>query len=363
MGLVLAIMAAIWGIGHFMGAPLRQRAVLIGLVYLCVVLGHLVLPAENGLRAATGGQVEPWLALGVIALLGVIYRAAVTRLRARATATRPADAAPTSGPFRAAELDRYARHIMLREIGGPGQRRLKSARVLVVGAGGLGSPALLYLAASGVGTIGVIDDDVVEASNLQRQIIHSDGRIGMPKVHSAIEAMRALNPFVDLRAYQRRLDDTSAAALIAEYDLVLDGTDNFDTRYLVNRVCARLGKPLIAAAITQWEGQIGLYDPAQGGPCFECVFPVRPAPGLAPSCAEAGVVSPLPGVMGSMMAMEAVKAITGAGQGLLGRLMIYDGLYAETRVIAVKPRHDCAVCGGLTTPHAQGDWTPDKRAP
>ena len=349
MILGLVVMAAIWAVGRVMHAPVRQRLVLIGLVYLAIVLAQLVLPADNGLRLATGGEPRPWLALGVVAGLVLGYRAAITRLRARAAPLIAPGTAPSTGPFREAELDRYARHIILREIGGQGQKRLRAARVLVVGAGGLGSPALLYLAASGVGQIGIVDDDVVEGSNLQRQIIHDDPRIGMPKVHSAAQTLRALNPFIDIRPYQRRLDDTSAEALIAEHDLVLDGSDNFDTRYLVNRVCARLGKPLVAAAMTQWEGQISLYDPAQGGPCYECVFPVRPAPGLAPACAEAGVVSPLPGVLGSMMALEAVKAITGAGTGLRGRLMIYDGLHAETRVIGIKRRPDCPACG---TPHA-----------
>ena len=251
------------------------------------------------------------------------------------------------GPFVAAELARYARHILLREIGGPGQMALKSARVLVVGAGGLGSPALTYLAAAGVGTIGVIDDDVVEVSNLQRQIIHTEGRLGMAKVASAEAAMKALNPFVQVRPYQRRLDGEVAADLVRDYDLVLDGTDNFDTRYLVNRVCAEAGVPLISGAITQWEGQLSLFDPGRGGPCYECVFPERPLPGMVPTCAEAGVAAPLPGVIGAMMAMEAVKHLTGAGEGLRGRLMIHDALYAETRVIKVKKRADCPVCGAV----------------
>jgi molybdopterin/thiamine biosynthesis adenylyltransferase len=196
-----------------------------------------------------------------------------------------------------------------------------------------------------VGTIGVIDDDMVEGSNLQRQIIHTDARIGLPKVQSAEIAMRALNPFIEVRPYQRRLDATTAEALVADYDLVLDGTDNFDTRYLVNRVCAQAGVPLISAAITQWEGQISLYDPAHGGPCYECVFPERPLPGMVPTCAEAGVAAPLPGIIGAMMAMEALKHITGAGEGLRGRLLIHDALYAETRVIGAKKRPDCPVCG------------------
>lgn len=350
MILVLLIAAALWGIGALMKTPVRLRLWMLAALWLGVVAGHLVLPDGHPLRAATGGAPQGWVALGVIAGLVLAYRALLRRLRAKAQPV-PAAAAP-SGAFRPAELDRYARHILLREIGGPGQRRMKDAKVLVIGAGGLGSPALLYLAAAGVGTIGVIDGDVVEGSNLQRQIIHADARIGMPKVFSAEQAMKALNPFITVHCYNRRLDEVVARDLIADHDLVLDGTDNFDTRYLANRICAELGKPLLAGAITQWEGQLSLWHPAAGGPCYECVFPTRPASGLVPTCAEAGVAAPLPGVIGSMMAMEAVKHLTGAGETLSGRLMIHDALFAETRVITVKPRADCAVCGGL---HAAGD--------
>lgn len=344
MSLVLLMAAALWGLGVLMKTPVRLRLWMIGGLWLAVVVAHLVLPVGNGIRTMTGGDARPWLAFGLVAALVFAYRLGLQALRQRASPPHVPQQT-SSANFRSAELDRYARHIILREIGGPGQKRLKAAKVLVVGAGGLGSPVLLYLAASGVGVIGVIDADTVDNSNLQRQVIHTDARIGMPKVFSAEIAMKALNPFIEVRPYLRRLDEESAARLIAEYDLVLDGTDNFDTRYLVNRVCAALGKPLIAAAITQWEGQISLYDPARGGPCFECVFPVRPAPGMVPTCAEAGVAAPLPGVIGSIMAMEAVKEITGAGEGLRGRLMIHDALYAETRMITVKKRHDCPVCG------------------
>ncbi len=289
------------------------------------------------------------LALGFLAGFGAIYSLILQRVRKEARAVQGGagsqETAEKVGLFSTGELERYARHIILREIGGPGQRRLKEARVLVVGAGGLGSPALLYLAASGVGTIGVIDDDVVDTSNLQRQVIHTDDRVGMDKVRSAAEVMQALNPFVQVRPYKRRLTTEIAAELFADYDLILDGSDNFDTRYLVNTAAVVMRKPLIAGAITQWEGQISLYDPAHGGPCYACLFPNRPAPGMVPTCAEAGVASPLPGVIGSMMAVEAVKQITGAGEGLLGRLMIYDALYGESRVIAAKRRTDCMVCG------------------
>ncbi len=335
----------IWGAATWTTLPARVAWLLAALWWVALVMAHTpLLPPGNPLQRFVGGELQGWLLLGILAAIVGIYRMGFKRL-----ARGIAEPLPVAGPtaFRPAELDRYARHIILREIGGPGQKQLKAARVLVVGAGGLGSPALLYLAASGVGTLGVIDADEVEATNLQRQIIHTDQRIGMPKVFSAEVAIKALNPFVSVKPYNRWLDMTNAAALVADYDLVLDGSDNFDTRYLINRVCVEAGKPLISAAITQWEGQISLYDPAHGSPCYECIFPVRPAPGTVPTCAEAGVAAALPGVIGSMMAMEALKHLTGAGETLAGRLMIHDALYGETRVIRIERRADCAVCGGL----------------
>jgi len=337
----LAGFALLWAAGRWFGWPGRLVVALLALWWAFLVLVTAPAIGAPGLAALVGGEFRAWVLLGPAAALVMGYRALLLRLKARA---RPV-AAPASAPFSAAELDRYARHILLREIGGPGQRRLKDAKVLVVGAGGLGSPALLYLAASGVGHIGVVDPDTVEPSNLQRQVIHAEDRVGMPKVFSAERAMRALNPFIEVRPFHRALDGENAAALIAEHDLVLDGTDNFDTRELVNRVCAAEGKPLVAGAITQWEGQLSVWDPASGAPCHACVFPARPAPGMVPTCAEAGVASPLPGVIGAMMAVEAVKIITGAGEPLRGRLLIHDALFAETRVITVKRRADCPVCG------------------
>ncbi len=345
--ILVGVMAAVlWGIGSAMGAPRRARWVTIGVLAAGVTLVQLVLPDGHPMRTATGGDIRLWALLLGFAVLFWVYRAVLRRLRTRVGGVAPA----MPGAFSDAELSRYARHMILHEIGGPGQKKLKAARVLVVGAGGLGSPALLYLAAAGVGTIGVIDDDVVEASNLQRQIIHDDAAVGSPKVQSAVAAMRSRNPFVTLRPYHRRLTAEIAADLIADYDFVLDGCDNFATRYLVNAACAAAGKPLISGAITQWEGQISLFDPAHGTPCYECVFPEAPAAGLAPTCAEAGVVSPLPGVIGSVMAVEAVKAITGAGEGLAGRMLIYDALYAETRTLTLKRRAGCPVCGGAPLP-------------
>ncbi|WP_210877859.1 HesA/MoeB/ThiF family protein [Roseovarius autotrophicus] len=343
MLLVVVMAAVLWGIGAVMGTPQRLRWGMIAGLWGAVVLAHLLLPGGHAIRMATGESAALWLLIGGAVALVLVYRAGLNALRRRAGATL---AEPANKPlFTEAELGRYARHIVLREIGGPGQKALKQARVLVIGAGGLGSPVLLYLAAAGVGTIGVIDDDGVDNSNLQRQVIHRDADIGLPKVQSALQAMQAQNPNVTVRPYARRLTPEIAADLFAEYDLVLDGTDNFDTRYLVNATAAALGKPLVSGALSQWEGQLSVFDPARGTPCYQCVFPQAPAPGLAPSCAEAGVLGPLPGVVGAMMASEAIKLITGAGHALRGEMLIYDALYGESRKITLSARADCPVCG------------------
>ncbi|MEZ5716256.1 MAG: molybdopterin-synthase adenylyltransferase MoeB [Paracoccaceae bacterium] len=349
MLLVFGVAAMIWGAGRLLRWPPALAWGLIALEWLAVFLAHLVLPDGHGLRAATGGAGPEspvlWGLIGAFAVVAVLYARGLDWLRARAKPPVVAGGGARPGAFSEGELNRYARHIVLRELGGPGQKRLKQAKVLVIGAGGLGSPVLLYLAAAGVGRIGVVDDDAVDGSNLQRQVIHSDAAIGLPKVQSAAERMRGLNPYVEVLPYERRLDEAGAAALFADYDVVIDGTDNFATRYLVNRAAVAAGKPLISGAIAQWEGQVSVFDPASGGPCYQCVFPEAPAEGLAPSCSEAGVVGPLPGVIGAMMALEAVKLIAGAGHVLRGEMLIYDGLWGESRKIAVKRRDDCPVCG------------------
>ncbi|KPD13960.1 HesA/MoeB/ThiF family protein [Phaeobacter sp. 11ANDIMAR09] len=341
---VLFIAGLIWWGGRFVQLPRSLRLVLLGLLFLAVLTLHLTLPEGHGLREATGGSPAFWLMLGGFGLLATGYGWIISRLKSRAQA----QGSPMSQPpalFTDTELNRYARHIVLRELGGPGQKKLKQAKVLVVGAGGLGAPVLQYLAAAGVGTIGVIDDDAVENANLQRQVIHRDQDIGMPKVFSAEAAMRAQNPYVEVRPYQRRLTQEMAQELFADYDLILDGTDNFDTRYLVNETAVALGKPLISGALSQWEGQLSLFHPKSGGPCYQCIFPEAPAAGLAPSCSEAGVIGPLPGVVGTMMAVEAVKQITGAGTTLQGEMLIYDALYGESRKIRLSSRKDCPICG------------------
>lgn len=340
---VLVLLALIWVGGHFLKLSAARRWLLTALLFAAILIAQWALPADSPIPMALGGSFESWASLAGALVLVALYSRWLAGLKTRARAPEPAQ----SGPFSDTELDRYARHMVLREVGGTGQKALKEAKVLVVGAGGLGSPALLYLAGAGVGTIGVIDDDTVSNSNLQRQVIHRDADIGTPKVFSAERAMKALNPYVTVLPYQRRLTEEDAETLFADYDLILEGTDNFATRYLVNRAAAKLGKPVIGGAIAQWEGQLSCWDPAHRAPCYQCVFPEEPAPGLAPSCAEAGVMGPLPGVLGSMMALEAVKEITGAGESLRGRLVIFDGLHGESRTIRTRRRVDCPVCGGL----------------
>jgi molybdopterin/thiamine biosynthesis adenylyltransferase len=342
MLLVLGMAAVLWGVGALLGTPRRLRWSMIGGLWAAVVALHLVMPDGHALRMATGESPALWLMIGGAAAIAMVYRQGLRGLRRRAQA----DEMPQrEGLFSEAELDRYARHIVLREIGGPGQKALKEARVLVIGAGGLGSPALMYLAAGGVGTIGVIDGDMVENSNLQRQVIHRDADIGRPKAHSAADAMAAQNPNVTVRPYHRRLEREIAAELFADYDLILDGTDNFATRYLANAAAHAAGKPLVSGALSQWEGQVSVFDTAAGTPCYQCIFPEEPAEGLAPSCAEAGVLGPLPGILGAMMAAEAIKMLTGAGTPLRGEMLIHDALHGETRKIGLSRRADCPVCG------------------
>ena len=346
MLLVLLLGAAIWFGGGRMGASAEVRGTFLGLLYVAILGIQVAFPEDNPLRIATGGSAALWLIIGAFGLIIWGYRWIILRLRAKAGGgVKDAPATQDDG-FSDTELNRYARHIILREVGGMGQKALKEAKVLVIGAGGLGAPVLQYLAAAGVGTIGVVDDDVVDNANLQRQVIHRDEDIGMPKVFSAQQAMQAQNPFVTVRPYNRRLTQEIAEELIAEYDLVLDGTDNFGTRYLVNAACVAAKVPLISGALSQWEGQLSVFDPANDAPCYRCIFPEAPAPHLAPSCAEAGVIGPLPGVIGSMMAVEAVKLITGAGTPARGQMMIYDALYGESRTIMLERRAGCETCGG-----------------
>jgi len=239
------------------------------------------------------------------------------------------------------EVERYARHLVLREIGGPGQQKLKAARVLIVGAGGLGAPAALYLAAAGVGALALVDPDVVSLSNLQRQILYDTADDGAPKVERAARRLAALNPNVSVTPIAERLTDANARQLIAGYDLVLDGTDDFATRFAVNAACVAERIPLVSGAIGRWTGQIGVFE---GRPCYRCLVPEIPPD--AETCSVVGVVGALAGVIGSMMALEAVKVIAGAGEPLAGRLLNYDALAAEARTVRIGADPECPVCGG-----------------
>jgi len=239
---------------------------------------------------------------------------------------------------------RYSRHTMLPEVGIEGQLKLLKAKVLCIGAGGLGSPSSMYLAAAGVGTIGMIDDDLVDASNLQRQILHATDRIGTAKVESAETTLRGLNPDVKIDKHRTRITSDNAMELIAPYDVIVDGADNFATRYLVNDVALRLGKPVIHASIFRFEGQITVF-PAHGSPCYRCLFPNPPPAEEAPSCAEAGVLGVLPGIMGVLQATEAIKIILGLGDTLAGRLLVYDALKTRFRELKLRKDPACPTCG------------------
>jgi adenylyltransferase/sulfurtransferase len=242
------------------------------------------------------------------------------------------------------EVRRYGRHLSIPEVGLEGQRRLKSSAVLLVGAGGLGSPAALYLAAAGVGRLGIVDHDVVELSNLQRQILHDTESVGSSKLGSASQRLAAINPHVDVQTFETRLESSNALDILAGWDLIIDGSDNFPTRYLVNDACVMLGIPLAYGAILRFEGQASLFA-TPGGPCYRCLFREPPPPGLAPSCAEAGVLGVLPGIVGSIQATEAIKWLIGAGESLAGRLLLIDALRMEFRSLTISPDPECAVCG------------------
>ena len=258
------------------------------------------------------------------------------------------DAPPKLSP---AELARYSRHILLGEVGVAGQTKLAAARVLVVGAGGLGSPAALYLAAAGVGTLGIADFDRVADHNLQRQLLHDDDSVGEPKVTSAARRLRATNPFIRVVEHAEGVTAANAVALFGGYDLIVDGTDNFASRYLNNDAAFFAQKPLVYGSVFKFEGQVSVFDPANGGPCYRCLFPEPPAPGSVPGCGEAGVLGALCGVIGSLQALEVIKVITGAGEPLRGRLLTYDALTQRFQTLALPRDPRCPLCGTTPTMH------------
>jgi len=251
-------------------------------------------------------------------------------------------------PLSNAEIGRYSRHLIMPEVGMDGQQKLKHASVLLIGAGGLGSPLALYLAAAGVGRIGIVDMDVVDESNLQRQILHSTAMVNHSKVKSARERLEGLNPFLHVETYETRFSSENALEIIPSYDIVIDGTDNFQTRYLTNDACVFLGKPNIYGSIFRFEGQVSIFG-TRDGPCYRCLYPEPPPPGLMPSCAEGGVLGILPGIIGTIQATEAIKLIIEQGQPLIGRLLLFDALPMQFREVRIQKNPQCPVCGPSPT--------------
>ncbi|MBZ7335368.1 molybdopterin-synthase adenylyltransferase MoeB [Klebsiella michiganensis] len=254
-----------------------------------------------------------------------------------------------------AEIARYSRHLLLPEVGLEGQKRLKAARVLLIGTGGLGAPVALYLAAAGVGKLGIVDFDFVDVSNLQRQIIHNTKDINRPKVASAKDKIKAINPEIQVVTYNTTLSSKNALEIIGEYDLVVDGTDNYPTRYLINDACVLLGKPLVYGSIFQFEGQASVFYAGEG-PCYRCLYPEPPPPGLVPSCAEGGIVGVLPGIIGTIQAAEAIKLIVGGSESLIGRLLLFDVWQMKQRELRLERAPDCPVCGEHPSIHALIDY-------
>src|SRR5690349_6156806 len=246
------------------------------------------------------------------------------------------------------EIQRYARHLIMPEVAMEGQKRLKAAKVLCIGTGGLGSPLSLYLAAAGVGTIGLVDFDVVDVSNLQRQILHFTGDVGRPKVTSAQEKLQAINPDLTIVRHEHPIDSSNALGIFADYDVIVDGTDNFPTRYLVNDACVLLGKPNVYGSIFRFDGQASVFFPPHG-PCYRCLYPEPPPPDLVPNCAEGGVLGILPGLIGVVQATETVKLLLGTGRPLIGRLLLYDGLDMTFREMKVRKNPNCPICGPEAT--------------
>jgi len=257
--------------------------------------------------------------------------------------------------FTEEQIHRYARHIVLPQLGGKGQRKLLDSRVLIVGVGGLGSPVSLYLAAAGVGTLGLVDNDVVDVSNLQRQVIHRNANLGRPKVASAADALRALNPDVNVVQHQVIFSSANAMELIAGYDLVVECSDNFPSKYLANDACVLADKPLVWGAVFQFDGQMSVTLPGRG-PCYRCIFPAPPPPGSVPTCVEAGVLGALVGIVGCWQALEVIKLLVGIGEPMAGRLLILDGLAGEADRVEVKRRSTCEICGDHPTIHQLIDY-------
>ena len=331
-----------WFIAGYFGVSKNLRTVSVFITLTCI-LGTLFLISETNSFSIIMGGWAPWATFFFIFCLIFLFRLSINGLRNKSNDQYLSDV-KEADEFSTQELERYSRHILLKELGGLGQRRIRDSSVLVIGAGGLGAPVIQYLAASGVGIIGIIDHDKVSLSNLQRQVIYSTKQVGEQKVFSAADAIYKLNSNVNIRPYNRRLNSEIAEEIFSEYDVVVDGTDNFETRYISNSAAVKTKKPLVSGALSQWEGQVSVFATHEGGPCYECVFPTPPKDDLIITCSEGGVFSPLPGVIGSVMAVETLKILSHSGDVLLGQMFIYDGLKGESRKIKINPSKKCPTC-------------------
>ena len=339
---VLSFLVLVWLIARHFGVSQNLRAVSVFIILIFILGTLFIIPETNSFSIVMGGW-APWATISFLFCITFLFRLFIDVLRNKSNDVYLGDI-KEADEFSNHELERYSRHILLKELGGLGQRRIKDSSVLIVGAGGLGAPVIQYLAASGVGTIGIIDHDKVSLSNLQRQVIYPAKQVGEQKVFSAADAIYQLNSNVNVRPYNRRLNSEIAEEIFSEYDVVVDGTDNFETRYLSNSAAITTKKHLVSGALSQWEGQVSVFAPHKGGPCYACVFPSPPKVGLALTCSEGGVFSPLPGVIGSVMAVETLKILSHSGNTLLGQLFIYDGLKGESRKIKINPSKKCPIC-------------------
>ena len=344
---IVLIGAIGWGVLVFFRVRKKIILNIIVVAYLLILLVVLCLPESNPLRLLVGLSAIEWLSMSIIFVCIFGYILVLKKIKMRNIA-KYASTIPKND-MSDVEIERYARHLVLKEIGGQGQQKLKRAKVLVIGAGGLGNPVSMYLSGAGVGTIGIIDHDIVSLSNLQRQVLYREDDVGASKVFATRNNILEINPHVEVKPYNRSLDPNNAQELISEFDLVIDGTDNVETRHLVNLACVREQKPLISGAISQWEGQVSLFDPSKNFPCYACIFPKSDKDSLTKSCADVGVLSSLPGVIGSLMAVEAIKEIIGFGDTLRGQLFLYDAISSETRKIEIRRDAHCEVCSSTAS--------------
>ena len=339
---ILSFLVFAWFIAGYLGVSQNLRAASVFITLTCILGTLFLIPETNSFSIIMGGW-APWATISFIFCITFLFRLFINSLRNKSNDVYLGDV-KEEDEFSNHELERYSRHILLKELGGLGQRRIKDSSVLIIGAGGLGAPVIQYLAASGVGTIGIIDHDKVSLSNLQRQVIYPTKQVGEQKVFSAADAIYQLNSNVNVRPYNRRLNSEIAEEIFSEYDVVVDGTDNFETRYISNSAAVMTKKHLVSGALSQWEGQVSVFAPHEGGPCYACVFPTPPKDDLAVTCSEGGVFSPLPGVIGSVMAVETLKILSHSGNTLLGQMFIYDGLKGESRKIKINPSKKCPIC-------------------